>query len=226
MIWRISHRADTEHAATVELQGELDGWRVRAEKAEAERDEARAACAAWQAWLDDLIVDFTGVTDDEADTSRFHGWDWILTHRPTPNAHEDAPGQPLLDRMAKVEAENAKLRSGLKDYCQCRDHPDDHDVGLCPFCQIREAAEAARQAQTHVAPAVGGGAMTGRVLDDFCARTAQQVGRQRSCLIEERIRLLVNDRPEWCPEPTWQWMLSLVLRMETSQPTARTVEVR
>lgn len=33
-------------------------------------------------------------------------------------------------------------------------------------------------------------------------------------ILEERLRIIANPKPRWCPQLLWIWMVSLVLRIE------------
>ena len=77
----------------------------RAEKAERERDEAQAACAAGRGVLQELVYILEGEHLDEIDSFTAQPARIYLAQ---PN-----PGKPILDRMANAEAENADLRTCL-----------------------------------------------------------------------------------------------------------------
>jgi len=94
------------------LTRQLAAATERAEKAERERDEAQAACAAMTAFID--AVQDAAVTNECSDIGR------VTRIRLAGEKHlpwwgrRDNPGKPIIDELAQAETENADLRAVIE----------------------------------------------------------------------------------------------------------------
>jgi hypothetical protein len=80
-------------------------WKERAEKAEHQRDEARAACAAWNIAarrLDDWLLELVKAPGVDCPDEIYVPFNRLLEDAPN-------PGQPLLDELARLRAEIERL---------------------------------------------------------------------------------------------------------------------
>jgi len=98
-------------AANDEMQTQLAAATERAEKAERERDEAQAACAAMRR----LVMSLKWIAQAKEPSQALGEYRWTRHAKNCRKALSTNPGQPILDANAKLEKDNADLRAVLSE---------------------------------------------------------------------------------------------------------------